>query len=45
MLCHVLLHVQLHYAHIVWHARAGKLATLCICGTTGMTYGHAIHAN
>ena len=27
------------------HTHAGKLATLCICGTPGITYGHAIHAS
>ena len=26
-------------------AHAGKLATLCVCGVSGLTYGHAIRAS
>ena len=36
--CHVLPHVQSHHARIMWHAHAGKPATLCIHGAPGITY-------
>ena len=45
MSCHMLLHVQGRHVRIVWHVHAGKLASLCICGAPGITYGCAIHAS
>ena len=30
---------------IAWHTHAGKLATLCICGMPGITYGCAVRAS
>ena len=45
MSCHVVLHMQCHHACITLCVHAGKLATLCVCGMPGITYGHAIHAS
>ena len=44
MSCHVLLHMQCCHVCIARRAHAGKLATLIIRGTPGITYGHAICA-
>ena len=45
MSCHMVLHMRCCHAHIVQCAHAGKPATLCIPGTPGITYGHALHAS
>ena len=42
MSCHVLLHMQWHHACIMWCTHAGKLATLCVRGMPGITYGCTI---
>ena len=44
MSCHVLPHMQWHHARIMWHAHAGKPATLIIRGAPGITYGRDVHA-
>ena len=43
-IAYIMPHVNARHACIVQHAHAGKLATLCIRGVPGITYGCAICA-
>ena len=42
--CHMLPHVECRHAHTAQCTHTGKPATLIICGTPGITYGHAVRA-